>query len=147
MGCSNPNTLIEQAMANLILVSNRLSVSVEKKKGKLEFKASMGGLATGLSSLDQKDEMLWIGWPGLPADELAREDTREIASVLRQKYNSIITAGTEQFPFLLRFLQQYNLAPVSLLPQLCDLRQLPLGILPAGQLHLPGKGAGSGGWG
>jgi len=76
-------------MANLILVSNRLSVSVEKKKGKLEFKASMGGLATGLSSLDQKDEMLWIGWPGLPADELAREDTREMVPILREKYNSI----------------------------------------------------------
>jgi trehalose 6-phosphate synthase/phosphatase len=89
MGCPNHNTLIEQAMANLILVSNRLSVSVEKKKGKLEFKPSMGGLATGLSSLDQKDKLLWIGWPGLPADELSHEDRREIAPILRQEYNSI----------------------------------------------------------
>jgi len=45
-------------MANIILVSNRLSVSVEKRKSKLEFRPSMGGLATGLSSLEQKDRIL-----------------------------------------------------------------------------------------
>jgi trehalose 6-phosphate synthase/phosphatase len=89
MGCPNPNKLIVRDMANLILISNRLSVSVEKKKGKLEFKPSMGGLATGLSSLDQEYKLLWIGWPGLPADELSEEDRREIVPVLRQKYNSI----------------------------------------------------------
>ena len=77
MGWPNPTTLVVQAM-DLILISNRLSVSVEKKKGKLEFTPSMGGLATGLSSLDQNDEMLWIGWPGLPADELSGEDRRDM---------------------------------------------------------------------
>ncbi|MBN2551377.1 MAG: bifunctional alpha,alpha-trehalose-phosphate synthase (UDP-forming)/trehalose-phosphatase [Spirochaetales bacterium] len=76
-------------MANLILVSNRLSVSVEKKKGKLEFKPSMGGLATGLSSLDQKESLLWIGWPGLPAEELREEDGESIAPTLREKHGSI----------------------------------------------------------
>jgi trehalose 6-phosphate synthase/phosphatase len=89
MGCHNPNTLMSTAMSKLILVSNRLSVSVEKKKGKLEFKPSMGGLATGLSSLDQKDKYIWIGWPGLPADDLSEDEKREIAPILRKKYNSI----------------------------------------------------------
>ena len=76
-------------MANLILVSNRLSVSVERKKGKLEFKPSMGGLATGLSSLEHQDRLLWIGWPGVPADELPDEDRGAISPILRQRHNSI----------------------------------------------------------
>ncbi len=79
----------KQAMANLILVSNRLSVSVEQKKLKLEFKPSMGGLATGLSSLESKDELLWIGWPGLAADDLTRDDSREITTILKRDYNSV----------------------------------------------------------
>jgi len=89
MGSPNPTTLVVLVMSNLILVSNRLAVSIEKKKGKLEFKPSMGGLATGLSSLEQKEKHLWIGWPGLPAEELSQEEAREIVTVLRQKYNSI----------------------------------------------------------
>ncbi|UCF99918.1 MAG: bifunctional alpha,alpha-trehalose-phosphate synthase (UDP-forming)/trehalose-phosphatase [Spirochaetaceae bacterium] len=76
-------------MANLILISNRLSVSVEKKKGGFEFKASMGGLATGLSSLEHSDRLLWIGWPGLPADDLSEADSRKIASTLKKHHNSI----------------------------------------------------------
>ncbi|MEE8591328.1 MAG: bifunctional alpha,alpha-trehalose-phosphate synthase (UDP-forming)/trehalose-phosphatase [Spirochaetia bacterium] len=76
-------------MANLILVSNRLSVSVEKRKSKLEFKPSMGGLATGLSSLGQKDRILRIGWSGLAADELGREDRREIETTLKRQYHSV----------------------------------------------------------
>ena len=76
-------------MAKLILVSNRLSVSVERKKGKLEFKPSMGGLATGLSSLDQKESLLWIGWPGLPAEELQDEESKSIAPTLKKKHGSI----------------------------------------------------------
>jgi trehalose 6-phosphate synthase/phosphatase len=78
-----------QAMANLILVSNRLSVSLEKKKGQLEFKPSMGGLATGLSALDPKDNLLWIGWAGLPADELSEDERRAVVPILLQKFNSI----------------------------------------------------------
>ncbi|MEE9308023.1 MAG: bifunctional alpha,alpha-trehalose-phosphate synthase (UDP-forming)/trehalose-phosphatase [Spirochaetia bacterium] len=76
-------------MANVILVSNRLSVSVEKRKSKLEFKPSMGGLATGLSSLGQKDRILRIGWSGLAVDELGREDRREIETTLKREYHSI----------------------------------------------------------
>jgi trehalose 6-phosphate synthase/phosphatase len=83
-------------MSNLILVSNRLSVSVEKKKGKLEFKPSMGGLATGLSSLEQTEKQLWIGWPGIPTEELSEDEKREIPPILREKYNSIPVELTQE---------------------------------------------------
>ncbi|MBD3415215.1 MAG: bifunctional alpha,alpha-trehalose-phosphate synthase (UDP-forming)/trehalose-phosphatase [Candidatus Aminicenantes bacterium] len=48
----------------LIVVSNRLPVTVSRKKGKIKFKESPGGLATGLRSLKQKQKVLFIGWPG-----------------------------------------------------------------------------------
>lgn len=41
-------------MPNLIIVSNRLPVSVKKIAGKMEFLPSDGGLATGLGSYAQK---------------------------------------------------------------------------------------------
>lgn len=48
----------------LIIASNRLPVSVVEEKGKLALRRSMGGLATALSSVSDKYDLLWIGWPG-----------------------------------------------------------------------------------
>ncbi len=52
-------------MSKTIIVSNRLPVSVKKKEGKYVFRASSGGLATGISSIDTIDKMVWVGWPGI----------------------------------------------------------------------------------
>jgi trehalose 6-phosphate synthase/phosphatase len=51
-------------MPKLIIVSNRLPVTVKADKGQLEFTESAGGLATGLSSFYQERNAIWIGWPG-----------------------------------------------------------------------------------
>lgn len=70
----------------LIIVSNRLPVSAKKKDGVLELVPSDGGLATGLGSyaLDKKNK--WIGWPGIPSEDLTEADKREIEKKLL-KYN------------------------------------------------------------
>ncbi len=52
-------------MNRLLIVSNRLPVKIEKKRGKFNYKESIGGLATGLSSFYKKYDGAWIGWPGL----------------------------------------------------------------------------------
>ncbi len=52
-------------MGKLIIVSNRLPVSVERKGGRLNLTASVGGLATGLGSIYRRLKSLWIGWPGI----------------------------------------------------------------------------------
>jgi len=52
----------------------------------------MGGLATGLSSLDSDDEILWIGWPGLPADDLSEQEKAEISHALSDRYRSLPVA-------------------------------------------------------
>jgi len=61
----------------LIIVSNRLPISLEERDGKIIARESVGGLATGLNayldSLDQDspfdNEPLWIGWPGMSLDD------------------------------------------------------------------------------
>lgn len=69
----------------LIVVSNRLPVSVSKVDGKLTFTQSSGGLATAMSSLDvPKDSFLWIGWPGINSDELTSADKRKISKKLAE---------------------------------------------------------------
>ena len=42
------------------------------------FTPSPGGLATGLSSLPESYEQIWIGWPGITSEKLACEDKDQI---------------------------------------------------------------------
>ena len=63
----------------MIFVSNRLPVFIEKKKGKVQYRPSPGGLATGLSSFYKNYESVWIGWCGVTSETLndkEREDVR-----------------------------------------------------------------------
>ncbi|MDX2246384.1 MAG: bifunctional alpha,alpha-trehalose-phosphate synthase (UDP-forming)/trehalose-phosphatase [Bacteroidia bacterium] len=61
-------------MSRIIIVSNRLPVTIDRKQGELIYHPSAGGLATGLKSLESPDRRIWIGWPGNPVeDELERE--------------------------------------------------------------------------
>jgi len=59
-------------MDRILIVSNRLPVSVEAGEKDFELKPSVGGLATGLRSFYRKYDSRWIGWPGVPA-EVSRE--------------------------------------------------------------------------
>lgn len=65
----------KQSKGRIILVSNRLPVTVQKGPTELAFQRSTGGLATGLASLRGESETLWIGWPGSvnPEDREAAE--------------------------------------------------------------------------
>src|SRR5690606_5457669 len=51
----------------LVLVSNRLPVSLERGDGTFHARMSSGGLATALSG-GSEDAFTWIGWPGLVVD-------------------------------------------------------------------------------
>ncbi|OGL35652.1 hypothetical protein A3F65_00880 [Candidatus Saccharibacteria bacterium RIFCSPHIGHO2_12_FULL_47_16b] len=72
------------AKAKLIIVSNRLPISVSQQNGKLVYKPSSGGLATAMSSLkDKRRDRTWIGWPGISADVLTAADKSAITKKLR----------------------------------------------------------------
>ena len=66
----------------ILIVANRLPVSIKRNGSEVELIPSSGGLATGLSSLPQHYQTAWIGWPGV-----ARKDERkDIESRLISKY-------------------------------------------------------------
>jgi trehalose 6-phosphate synthase/phosphatase len=69
-------------MSQVIIVSNRLPVSVKKENGQLEFYPSVGGLATGLSSYIKDSRSKWIGWPGIASDDLTPADREKIVDEL-----------------------------------------------------------------
>jgi trehalose 6-phosphate synthase/phosphatase len=68
----------------LIIVSNRLPVSVKKTDDKLEFYPSVGGLATGLSSYTTSKRNKWIGWPGIANEDLTDQDKHQITKELKK---------------------------------------------------------------
>jgi trehalose 6-phosphate synthase/phosphatase len=51
-------------MSRLLLVSNRLPVTVKAEKDTVSVVRSPGGLATGLSRPHERSGGVWIGWPG-----------------------------------------------------------------------------------
>ena len=51
-------------MARLLLVSNRLPVTVKADKDGVSVVRSAGGLATGLRGPHERSGGLWVGWPG-----------------------------------------------------------------------------------
>lgn len=73
-------------MPRIIIISNRLPVTVQKKDGVLTYTESVGGLTTGLSSLYKQSEGLWIGWPGIAEEELTPLEKAEIQRVLLEEY-------------------------------------------------------------
>ena len=65
-------------MGKLIIVSNRLPVTIDRADGNLIYYPSAGGLATGLNSLDESLDRKWVGWPGKAIrDDWEREAIRK----------------------------------------------------------------------
>ena len=65
-------------MGKLIIVSNRLPVTIDRSDGELIYFPSAGGLATGLNSLKDSLDRKWVGWPGKAiADEWERAAIRK----------------------------------------------------------------------
>ncbi|HEY5442829.1 MAG TPA: bifunctional alpha,alpha-trehalose-phosphate synthase (UDP-forming)/trehalose-phosphatase [Candidatus Saccharimonadales bacterium] len=69
-------------MSQVIIVSNRLPISVKKEDGQLVFYRSAGGLATGLSAYVNDRQSRWIGWPGIASDELSAKDRDNVVAEL-----------------------------------------------------------------
>jgi len=78
---------VDQQNRRVVIVSNRLPVSVTGKGDSRKIIPSVGGLATGLSSFHQDNDGLWVGWPGL--NEGDRQKRADLDSVLSNEYNCL----------------------------------------------------------
>ena len=80
----------------LVIVSNRLPISVSKKGGQLSFKPSHGGLATALASIKKPTNQVWIGWPGIANEDLTQADRRTITRELKKLHCVPVFLSKEQ---------------------------------------------------
>ena len=78
----------------LVIVSNRLPITVKEAGGNLVYEDSIGGVATGIKSylknLDNRsfqgiNEYIWVGWPGNEIPDFAKE---KVKKELFSLYNS-----------------------------------------------------------
>jgi trehalose 6-phosphate synthase/phosphatase len=75
----------------VIIVSNRLPVTISVKRDEYTISKSIGGLATGLQTLLDSNNCIWVGWPG--------------------KFNSL---SARQQDNVMQKMNEMNLVPVSL---------------------------------
>ena len=61
-------------MSRLLIVSNRLPNTLVRREGGYAIEPSAGGLATGLGSIYQSRDSVWIGWCGLAAERLGGQE-------------------------------------------------------------------------
>jgi trehalose 6-phosphate synthase/phosphatase len=77
----------------LLIISNRLPVSVSKKNGEFAFEKSAGGLVSGLSdflgalgkSESDIDDYIWMGWPGMTIE---KEDENLVRTKVQKDYKA-----------------------------------------------------------
>lgn len=70
-------------MSKILIISNRLPVTVKKNEGNLEYEKSIGGLATGLKKYHEQADSIWVGWPGIADEEISEEEKEAIQQELK----------------------------------------------------------------
>ena len=71
----------------VIVVSNRLPVSVTRRGGEMHITPSVGGLTTGLSSYHKQNDGIWVGWPGISPG--SQKIKAELDETLQRDYNCL----------------------------------------------------------
>jgi len=78
----------------LLIVSNRLPVTVTVEEGEFRFQGSAGGLATGMSTYLESlarspgvfSDHIWVGWPGVAVE--GGETRGKLKAALSQEFNA-----------------------------------------------------------
>lgn len=81
-----PSATEEEPKSRLLLVSNRLPITIKAKDdGEYDYTLSSGGLVTGLSGMTKTTKFQWYGWPGL---EVPEENVAKVEGVLNKEYSA-----------------------------------------------------------
>ncbi len=76
-------------MSRILIVANRLPVQIRRESGGFSYTPGIGGLATGLASVHARRGCLWIGWCGIPGEELSQSEKAEIERTLRREHGCV----------------------------------------------------------
>lgn len=76
-------------MSKIIIVSNRLPVTVTKDQENLAYQKSIGGLATGLKNYHEQADSIWVGWPGIADEEISPAEKKAIHEELSTTYQCL----------------------------------------------------------
>lgn len=61
---------------------------MEKRKGELLFHQSVGGVATGMTSVAESRDCLWLGWADLPSARVTAAERETVEKRLLDEFNS-----------------------------------------------------------
>ena len=83
----------------IVIVSNRLPVTVSRQGNGYEVKSSAGGLATALKSWSEKKkegdstpEIVWVGWPGIvPTNKSEKQALIEVLRINKNTTGIVLT--------------------------------------------------------
>jgi trehalose 6-phosphate synthase/phosphatase len=70
-------------MSKIIIISNRLPLTVKSENEDLAYHKSIGGLATGLKKYHQQADSIWVGWPGIANEEISPLEAEAIQQELK----------------------------------------------------------------
>ena len=76
-------------MGKIIFISNRLPVTITRTKSRFRYNKSIGGLATGLKSYHEQANSIWVGWPGLLAEETTEREQNSIRKSLKTSHHCL----------------------------------------------------------
>lgn len=82
-GDANMKMPIRQEESRLLLVSNRVPVTIKREGTGYKLDKSSGGLVTVLQDLMKTTPFEWIGWPGV---EIPQQDQEQIAKTCQDQY-------------------------------------------------------------
>lgn len=71
-------------MNKTIIVSNRLPLQVSINENSFEINPSVGGLATGMKSVHAEGDGIWVGWSGIPEDNLNSSLSKKINKEIKK---------------------------------------------------------------
>lgn len=76
-------------MNKILIISNRLPVTVRCCGNSFKYIESIGGLSTGIKSYHENSGGLWVGWPGLNEEEMSPTQRDEVQHTLLEKYKCL----------------------------------------------------------
>lgn len=76
-------------MSKMIIISNRLPITTNRDENGFSYTWSIGGLATGLKSYHNRNDSIWVGWPGIAKEDVTNKERALVQQELIQQYRCL----------------------------------------------------------